>query len=229
MYIEFLFVTLHNKRSLGMKRFTLFCLILLLFCGIGYTLNPGQVGFTASVPYGNGSIKMNFVIDGNSEWGCGTGSQDYNKPCVDEDTEGELVIPDSITGPDGRAFPIQWISRGSFQSCPKLTHIHIPQTVKYISDLSFSGCTSLQEITFPERLKTIYPQAFLGCTGMRRVRFLSHHPPGCYYNDTFEETTYATATLVIPAEAAEHYINYPLTHHFRYHAETLPLYKENEE
>ncbi len=212
-----------------MKRIALFSLILLLCCGIGYTIGGKDVVFTVEVPNGKGTIKMDFVIDGDTVWGCGTGTQDYNKPCVDEDTEGELIIPDSITAPDGRTFPIQWISRGSFQSCPKLTHIHIPNTVKYISDLSFSGCTSLQEITFPERLKIIYPQAFLGCTGLRRVRFLSSQLPRNYYNDTFEETTYATATLVIPAESAEHYLNCPLTHRFRYHAETLPLYKENEE
>ena len=208
-----------------MKRIITF-ITLLLCCGIAHTLKEDQVGFTASVPYGKGRIKMTFLID--KAWGCGTGSQEYNCPCVDADTKGELIIPDSITMPNGQMGSINWISRGSFQSCPNLTKIQIPNTVKYISDLSFAGCPSLHEITLPKNLECIYPQAFLGCTGLRRVRFISLFPPRGYYNDTFEETTYATATLVVPAEAFKHYTNYPLTHRFRYHAEILPLYGETE-
>ena len=209
-----------------MKKSTTFFAMLLLCCGIGYTLEKNQIGFSARVPYGKGTIKMNFLIDKEGGWGCGTGSQEHNCPCVDVDTEGELVIPDSIIRPGGQTVSVNWISPGSFQSCPRLTHIHIPKTVKYISDLSFEGCTSLREITFPDSVLIIYPLAFKGCTGLRRVRFLSSQPPKSYYYDNFEETTFATATLVVPAEAADRYLHCPLTYRFRYHAEILPLYKE---
>ena len=209
-----------------MKKIIIFLTLMLLFCGIGYTLEKDQLGFSASVPYGRGNIQMNFLIDNPFGWGCGTGSQEYGCPCVDADIEGELVIPDSITMPDGQTVSVNWISRGSFQSCPKLTYIHIPNTVKYISDLSFAGCNSLREITIPDRIRGIYPQAFIGCTEVRRVRFLSSQPPEENYFGTFDEITYATATLVVPAEAVEHYQYSPLTNRFRYHAEILPLYKE---
>lgn len=209
-----------------MKKIIILSTLMLLFCGIGYTLEKGQLGFSASVPYGKGNIQMNFLIDKDWGWGCGTGSQEYDCPCVDAETEGELIIPDSITMPDGQMGSVNWISRGSFQSCPKLTKIHIPNTVRYISDLSFAGCTSLREITLPDSIECIYPQAFIGCTSLRRFRFLSSQPPKNYYIDIFDETTYTTATLVVPVEAAERYQHCPLTHRFRYHAEILPLYKE---
>ena len=211
-----------------MKRIALFSLILLLCCGIGYTIGGKDVVFTVEVPNGKGTIKMDFTFDSNWGWGWGIGNQHYNTPCVPADTEGELIIPDSITTPDGSTMPVKWISQGSFQSCPNLTRIQLPSSIMAISDLSFSGCTSLREITLPDSLVIIYPQAFLGCTGLRRVRFPSFQPPRSYY-DTFEEVTYATATLVIPVETAEWYLSNPLTHRFRYHAEVLPLYKENEE
>ena len=209
-----------------MKKIIIFLTLMLLFCGIGYTLEKDQLGFSASVPYGRGNIQMNFLIDKPFGWGCGTGRQEYDCPCVDADTDGELVIPDSTTMPDGQTVSVNWISRGSFQSCPKLTKIHIPNTVRYISDLSFAGCNSLREITIPDGIRGIFPQAFIGCTGLRRVRFLSSQPPGVHYIDAFDEITYATATLVVPAEATERYQHCPLTHRFRYHAEILPLYKE---
>ncbi len=209
-----------------MKKIIIFLTLMLLFSGIGYTLNKNQIGFSVSVPCGEGNIRMNFLLDKNWNWGCGTGSEEYGCPCVDADTEGELVIPDSITMPDGQKVSVNWISRGSFQSCPNLTKIQIPNTVKYISDRSFAGCASLREITFPGNLEIIYPEAFSGCSGLRRVRYLSHNPPMIYHGDKFDDEVYAVATLIVPAEAYERYISNPMNHRFRYHAEILPLYKE---
>lgn len=206
-----------------MKRIGVFCLTLILLCNIGSTPLEGEkIFFTTDVPFNKGTVKMSFHI--TCDWGCATGTQEYYTPCIPAETEGEFTIPDSITVPDGRVLPINWISRGSFQSCPKLTQINIPKTVKYISDLAFQGCTSLREITLPDSIKTIYPQAFIGCSSLRRVHFCYYQPPRCYNDDTFDETTYATATLVVPVETAEYYLSNPLTHRFRYHAEVLPIY-----
>ena len=204
-----------------MKRF-IFCLVLLLCGGIGYTLEKGQVGFTANVPHGKGTITMRFHFNPTGA-ACAVGDEEYYKTCIPADTEGEIIIPDSIAY-DGESHTIKWISRGSFQSCPNLTRIKLPSNLRSISDLAFQGCTSLREITFPDSIKTIYPQAFIGCTALRRVRFCYYQPPRCYNDDTFDETTLATATLVVPFETAEYYLSNPLTHRFRYHAEVLPIY-----
>ena len=209
--------------SVMKKIFTLIA-TMLLCCGIGYTLEECPVPFTTDVPYKQGTIKMDFTFDRDWGFGWGTGSQKHNTPCVSAETEGELFIPDSIIVPNGSKMPVTWISRGSFQSCPNLTQVHLPKTIEHISDLSFSGCTSLREITFPDSLEWIYPRAFIGCTALQRVRFLSATPPNCYNNDNFDDVTYATATLVVPVKAAEAYLNNSLTYRFRYHAEVIPIY-----
>ncbi len=206
-----------------MKRF-IFCLVLLLCGGIGFTEEKEDVSFAADIPFGEGNISMHFHFNPSTS-ACAVGEEEYYKTCIPADIEGELIIPDSIAFEGGNR-PILWISRGSFQSCPNLTQITLPSNLRSISDLAFQGCTSLCEITFPDSIKTIYPQAFIGCTALRRVRFCYYQPPRCYNDDTFDETTYATATLVVPAETAEYYLSNPLTHRFRYHAEILPLYKE---
>ena len=205
-----------------MKRIALISLILLLCCSIGYTVGNKLIYFTADIPHGKGTVTMRFHFN-SLKSACAIGDEAYYKTCVPVDTEGELIIPDSIAY-DGVNYPIRWLSRGAFQSCPNMTRIKLPSNLLSISDLAFQGCTSLRELTFPDSIKTIYPQAFIGCTALRRVRFCYYWPPRCYNDDTFDETTYATATLVVPVEAAEYYLSHPLTHRFRYHAEIIPIY-----
>lgn len=200
-------------------------LITILLSGMVYALQERKVFFTASVPYNSRTLEMGFHYD-TFLWGCATGYEEYNRPCIPADTEGELIIPDSMACVDGRMIPVAWISRGSFQSCPKLTNIRLSKNLLTISDLAFAGCKSLQEITFPYSLEVIFPRAFIGCTALRRITFLSPEPPRSYNNDTFDEVTYATATLVVPAQSSELYLNDPISYRFRYHAEELPLYTD---
>ena len=211
----------------AMKKIVIISAILLLCSGIGFTEENEEVSFSADIPHGRGTVTMRFHFS-HSKSACAVGDEEYNKTCIPADLDGELIIPDSIVF-GGKNCPIKWISRGSFQSCPNLTRVKLPSNLRTISDLAFQGCTSLREITFPDSINCIYPRAFIGCTALRRVRFLSATPPKSYDNDTFDDVTYATATLVVPVETAEHYLSNPLTYRFRYHAETLPLYRENEE
>lgn len=207
-----------------MKR--LFAIFLLALAITTYAVFKfkSEMPFTYPVPFGNDTLSMVF----HTGWGTdavAVGLEEYNKPAISADTEGELVIPDSVVF-EGVTAPVRWISRGSFQSCPKLTAVRLPKNLKAISDLAFEGCTSLREITFFDSLKVIFPRAFIGCTALRRVRFQSPTPPASYGNDTFDEAAYATATLVIPARSAEAYLSNPLSYRFRYHAEVIPLYSE---
>ena len=209
-----------------MKRVSL-VIFLLLTSIFALPLKNGE-HFVAPIPFGNGTVTMNFhtgLVPGDG-WYCSVGSQEYNKPAVDSRLEGELIIPDAVTY-QGINMEVLWISRGSFQSCPKLTKIHLPAKVLSISDLSFQGCSSLREITIPVCCEVIYPRAFIGCTALRRVTFLSDLPPKSYNNDTFDEVTYSTATLVVPAQSSEEYLKNPISYRFRFHAETLPIYKDN--
>ena len=207
-----------------MKRIITLFLLALVISAYAVFKFKGEMPFTYPIPHGEDTLSMTF----HTGWGSdavAVGLEEYNKPAIPADTEGEIVIPDSVVF-EGVTAPVRWLSRGSFQSCPNLTAVRLPQTLKTISDLAFEGCTSLREITFPDSLDVIFPRAFIGCTALRRVRFLSPAPPKSYDNDTFDEAAYATATLVIPARSAEAYLTNPLSYRFRYHAEVIPLYNE---
>ena len=197
---------------------------LLIVAFSAYAVFKDEMPFTYPIPFGNDILSMSFHPGLNTN-AVSVGLQEYNKPAIPADTEGELVIPDSVVF-EGVIVPVCWISRGSFQSCTKLTRIQLPNKLEAISDLAFEGCTSLREITFPDSLEVIYPRAFIGCSALRRVRFLSSAPPRSYNNDTFDEATYVTATLVIPARSAKAYLIDPLCYRFRYHAEMIPLNNE---
>ena len=110
-----------------MKRIALFSLILLLCCGIGYTIGGKDVVFTVEVPNGKGTIKMDFTFDSNWGWGWGIGNQHYNTPCVPADTEGELIIPDYYKG-----LPVTQIGSRAFYRCNKITKIHFTEFIERI-------------------------------------------------------------------------------------------------
>ncbi len=210
-----------------MKR-TAFVICLLLSSILIHSLQERKP-FVVFIPFGNSTIPMTFHAGRvpYEEWTAAVGSQAYKQPAVNPKIEGELVIPDSITF-GSYTMPVCWISRGAFQSCPRLTKIHLPSYIYTISDLAFEGCTMLREITIPDSVWAIYPRAFIGCTALRRVEFCTPKPPMSYNNDTFDEVTYATATLVIPAQSSEVYLHDPISYRFRYHAEVLPLYSGKE-
>lgn len=210
-----------------MKRFC-FAFCLLLLSVVCLTHEPP---FQHLLRSSKGMISVALHVGHSKEEGTGVsvGYQEYDHPAIPTDFEGELFIPDSITEPYGRRLPTRWIARGAFQRCSGLTAVHLPSTLYCISDLSFQDCKSLRQIIIPDSFHIVFPRAFIGCTGLRRVVLLSANPPKSYNNDTFDEVTYQTATVVFPAMSAEAYINNPLCYRFRYHAETIPLYHEQEE
>ena len=207
-----------------MKRYLFF--LTLLFTIAAFALYEREIVFISPIPKDGGNVEMGFHYNPYED-AISVGYQEYSRPCVPADTEGKLVIPDSVQF-RGRTLPVCWLSRGSFQSCPHLTEIRLPKNLKTISDLAFEGCSSLRDITSPDSVWVIFPRAFIGCTSLRRVRFLPLTPPESYNNDTFDEATYATATLVVPAAAAEAYLCNPLSYRFRYHAEELPIYNKEQ-
>ncbi len=204
-----------------------FCLLLLS----AVCLTQDEPPFRHLIRSSRGMIPVGFHVGNCTEEGLGVavGYQEYDHPAIPADLEGELFIPDSITEPHGRRLPMRWIARGAFQRCTGITEVHLPSTLYCISDLSFQDCKSLRQIVIPDSFHIFYPRAFIGCTGLRRIVLLSVKPPKSYNNDTFDEATYQTATIVFPAMSAEAYISNPLCYRFRYHAETIPLYHEQEE
>lgn len=208
-----------------MKRIlSLSCLLLIsAFC-----LTQDEPPFQHLVRTSKGMVPMAFHVGndpGCDGLGVAVGYQEYDHPALPTDFVGEIFLPESITVADGRQIPMRWIARGAFQNCGGIKEVHFPSTLYCVSDLSFQDCKSLRQIVIPDSFRVFYPRAFIGCTGLRRIVMHPAKPPKSYNNDTFDELTYQMATVVLPAQSADDYLNNPLCYRFRYHAETIPLYQ----
>lgn len=63
------------------------------------------------------------------------------------------------------------------KNCPRLTHVHIPETVTEIASEAFYGCNKLSYLDIPASVTSIGTNAFYNCTGMVEYHFRSITPP----------------------------------------------------
>ena len=146
--------------------------------------------------------------------GCNT----YGKPAIDTMTTGRIIIPDSITAPNGKRYWVKGVSRHAFAYCSRLTEVVLPETMTDIGDQSFLGCTSLTQITLPSKLIVIYPAAFRNCPSLNLIRL--HGRKGVnVYADIFDQSTIEKAILMIPAGTSKVYSNSLVWGLFRYRME----------
>ena len=78
----------------------------------------------------------------------------------------EVVIPSTVSTPDGEKFKITRIGDNSFEKCKSLTGIVIPKGVTRIGDRAFSECESLASITIPKGVTSIGDGAFGDCVSL---------------------------------------------------------------
>ena len=208
------------KRDCLISFFVIACLALAPFSSL-CAQDMGKP-FIVQVRTDKGMVPMAFHT--RTEYGCFVGYQEYNKPCIPIETEGEIFIPDSVVTPDGQTLPVRWISRGSFQGCQNVTKVHLSHAIEYISDYAFQNCKSLREITLSDSLKHIYPQAFWGGNALQRVTLRSPNPPRTYREGTFEGKLNNTMTVVFPAFSNKKDWEYSEFSRFRYHADLIPTY-----
>ena len=62
---------------------------------------------------------------------------------IDTNTEGSVVIPDSLGG-----HPVSGIGNNAFAGCQQITSVTVPDTVRSIGDDAFSGCNGLTSVLF---------------------------------------------------------------------------------
>jgi len=126
------------------------------------------------------------------------GSDAYGLPAIDTATVGTIVIPKSITGPDGRPYKVKAIARQAFAHCRHITEVVLHDSITQIGDQSFLGCESLTHLSLPASTKIIYPCAFRDCPRLNVIRIDCTQLPDTY-SDVFDRHLIEHGTLFIPS------------------------------
>ena len=111
-----------------------------------------------------------------------------------------LEIPESV----------EEIGEWAFQNCIGLRDVEIPNSVSLIGMSAFEGCKGLTNLEIPNSVSSINSYAFRDCINLKEINIKSIYPPKCgsniFYNTENPEFIYNQATLIVPAEAYENYI-----------------------
>lgn len=159
-------------------------------------------------------VEMCLALDTFGNTAC-VGISQYHHPAVPVTTKGRVVIPTSVVDSRGQRYEVTGVARAGLQGCAELTEVVLPDCCEGFGDQALQGCAKLESITFPPTMKVIYAKALSGCASLRRVTVLAKEPPECAEN-VFDEQTYQTATLVVPAGSEEAYRRAPAWRRFKY-------------
>jgi len=172
-----------------------------LFTGgiIGY-YRTGDI-FTAPTAQG---IEMQFRVLDEDEKTCEVYTTPYEDgvqfvPAIDENFEGELIIPDSIEG-----FRVTAIGSWSFRNCQGITSVTLPATITRIETSAFRTCYNLVSVNIPEGVTFIGEQAFFDCpiNVITLPSTLKEMEKWAFRNKNEESTTsYVTANMPEPCTA----------------------------
>ena len=105
----------------------------------------------------------------------------------------------SIVLPEG----LQTIGDNAFESTT-LQSVVLPEGLQSIGNGAFYWCLALESVTLPSTLQSLGGGAFLDCP-LKDVTSLAAVPPVMEEGDSFDEDTYATATLHVPSNAVDDY------------------------
>ena len=132
-----------------------------------------------------------------------------------------VTIPNSVTSIESSAFrdcsgltsvtipnSVTSIGYAAFYQCSGLTSVTIPNSVTAIGEEAFRGCSGLTSVTIPNSVTSIGNNAFRWCSGLTEVYSLNLTPPstGAEYGP-FGNDIYQNATLYVPNEAVDAYVN----------------------
>lgn len=106
-----------------------------------------------------------------------------------------LIIPEKVTGSDGREYTVTEVYEGSFRGNKSIKYISLPPTITFIGGGAFNGCSnlvfvdfndnqnvinmsswgvfrdcsSLKAVCLPDNMKTVGDQAFTNCKALTAV------------------------------------------------------------
>lgn len=211
----------------AMKRLLLYSALLLLPLFVSaetFTLEQRRErSFQAPVLCDGDTVMMTFLRNKSVplDHAC-VGAGIPNETAVDPATKGRLVIPDSVTAPNGIRCKVDKIARRAFAGCKNLTEVVMPETITDIGDQAFIGCKSMTRLTLPRDLRVIWPCAFRECPSLRVV-ILHGQEKFSLYNDIFDHSTMEHAILMIPAGKVEEFRNSLVWGVFQYWMENHDL------
>lgn len=99
---------------------------------------------------------------------------------------------------------IMRIGNYAFSDCEGLKHITIPSSVQMFENYAFEGCTNLTTVVFEDGIKNIPENTFRNCTSLDTIICMANEPP-TIYSQTFPETIYTTAKLMVPEGSSTNY------------------------
>ena len=79
---------------------------------------------------------------------------------IDQNTEGTVNIPSSVTGSDGISYAVTAIGKSAFNHCEKITGITIPEGIVSIGRIAFYHCDNITSVTIPSTVTTWGERAF---------------------------------------------------------------------
>lgn len=91
-------------------------------------------------------------------------------------TDTEIIIPASYNGK-----PVIKINGCAFDSCSKIEHIAIPDSITSIGARAFYACTSIQYIAIPFGVKSISNSVFENCNSLKSITIPSSVERICSY------------------------------------------------
>ncbi len=109
------------------------------------------------------------------------GTEIIEKEAFCRNKASSIKLPDSIKQIGPGAFAdtgltkinitegVEFVEKGLFCRCGKLTSVTIPNSVKTIGADAFRGCSSLQSITIPDSVISIGEEAFHGCANLKKI------------------------------------------------------------
>ena len=88
---------------------------------------------------------------------------------VPQDTTGDIVIPSTVTAPDGNLYTVTSVGYQAFRGCANITSVSLPESITEISPQSFTMCVKLSAINIPNSVNSIGYNAFMNCNGLQSV------------------------------------------------------------
>lgn len=191
-----------------------------------FTTSRGQ--FTATLSDGTTLYLIPGVVEGTA-----TVTFDGDKPLhwqsesstnINVTTyQGDLVIPETVTGSDGNTYTITAIGDEAFMGCRQLTSVQLPNTIQTLGEGAFAICIALTNVNIPEgvtelpvgcfgycraltavtlpsTLKVINKMAFYGCVAIETSSFTLPEGLETIGEQTFSECTGGKFTeITIPS------------------------------